>query len=132
MDKILSLLGLAKKAGRVEAGEDAVGMAAERHGARLILLASDAAENSARRAKRFAETGNCLLAELPADKETLGRAVGLASCAMLAVTEIGFASAMGEKLAALDPERYGGLSERLKLKAKRAAERKETRRKGRK
>ncbi|MBQ9458584.1 MAG: ribosomal L7Ae/L30e/S12e/Gadd45 family protein [Oscillospiraceae bacterium] len=129
MDNILSLLGLAKKAGRLEAGEDAVGACAKAHGARLILLASDAAENTARRAARFSEEGACLCARIDASRDELGRAVGRASCAVLALTDIGFASAAAKKLAERDAAKYGELAERLSVKAARAAERKEAKKK---
>lgn len=124
MDKVLSLLGLAKKAGRLVSGEEPVGGAARAHDARLILLASDAADNTVRRAKHFAEAGECLCAAVPASKDDLGRAVGRTSCAMLAITDVGFAEAAAKKLAALDAERYGELAEKLSVKAARAAERK--------
>ncbi len=128
MDKILSLIGLAKKAGRVEAGEEPVGAAARARNARLILLAADAADNTVRRAGHFADAGACLLARIPADKDALGRAVGRTSCAMLAVTDIGFAEAIAKKLAALDAERYAALAEKLSVKAARAAARKDEQR----
>lgn len=124
MDKILSLLGLAKKAGRLEAGEEPVGAAARAHDARLILLADDAADNTVRRARHFAEAGACLCAKIPATKDELGRAVGRTSCAMLAITDIGFAEAAAKKLAALDEAQFGEIAERLSVKALRAAERK--------
>ena len=124
MNNILTLIGLAKKAGRIEAGEESVGAAAGAHHARLILLAEDAAENTARRAKHFAEAGACLLTAVPAAKTALGGAVGRTECAVLAVTDIGFADAIAKKLAALDEARYGELSARLSVKAQRAAERK--------
>jgi len=127
VDRVLSLLGLAKKAGLLEAGEEPVGTAARARDVRLILLAEDAAENTVRRAGHFAQAGQCLCASVPATKEELGRAVGRASCAMLALTDVGFASAVAEKLAQLDPARYGSLSERLSVKAARAAERKRAR-----
>ena len=118
------MLGLAKKAGRVEIGEEPVGAAARARDARLILLASDAADNTLRRARHFAEAGACLLTQIPATKDELGSAVGRTSCAMLAVTDIGFADAVGKKLAALDEAKYGALSEKLSVKAARAKERK--------
>lgn len=124
MESVLSLLGLAKKAGRLEAGEEPVGGAARAHDARLILLASDAADNTVRRAKHFAGAGACLCASIPATKDELGRAVGRSQSAMLAVTDVGFAEAAAKKLAAIDPERYGALAEKLSVKAARAAERK--------
>ena len=124
MNDILSLIGLAKKAGRVEAGEEPVGAAARARAARLILLAEDAADNTVRRAGHFADAGACLLATVPVTKDNLGRAVGRTSCAMVAVTDIGFADAIAKKLAARDEARYGELAERLSVKAARAAERK--------
>ena len=48
-DPILHLLGLAKKAGRLEIGEEPVGALCRARHARLILLASDAAPNTRRR-----------------------------------------------------------------------------------
>ncbi|MBR3560756.1 MAG: ribosomal L7Ae/L30e/S12e/Gadd45 family protein [Oscillospiraceae bacterium] len=128
VNNILSMLGLARKAGRLEIGEEPVGAAARVHDARLILLASDAADNTRRRAKHFAETGACLLTQIGASKEELGAAVGRTSCAMLAITDIGFADAVAKKLAALDAATYGELSQRLSVKAARAAERKDRKR----
>ena len=69
MNNMLSMLGLAKKAGRVEIGEEPVGAAARARDARLILLASDAADNTLRRARHFAEAGACLLTQIPATKD---------------------------------------------------------------
>ena len=124
MESILSLLGLARKAGRVVCGEEAVSEAAVDKKIRLLLYAEDAASNSCRRALNFAAKGACLALQIPCGKADLGRAVGYAECAMLGVTDIGFAGAIGKKLSAMNPEKFGGASERLELKAKRAAERK--------
>ena len=46
------------------------------------------------------------ICRIGADKDALGRAVGRSSCAMLAVTDIGFAEAIARKLAEGD-ERFG-------------------------
>ena len=124
MEHILSMIGLAKKAGRVEIGEEPVGSAVRAKKARVILIAQDAAASSVRRAKAFANVGNCLYLTIPADKDDLGRCLGRTSCAMAAVTDIGFADAIVKKLAALDPERYGDAAEKMDVKARRAAERK--------
>ena len=123
MERILSMIGLARKAGRVEPGEEPVGAAARAKKARIILVASDAAPSSLRRAASFAQAGGCPLVPLEADKEQLGRCLGKTSVAMAAVTDIGFADAIVRKLAARDPEAYGSLSGQLALKAKRAQER---------
>ena len=66
MEHILSLIGLAKKAGRVEIGEEPVGSAARSKKARVILIAEDAAAASVRRAKAFADAGSCLYLTIPA------------------------------------------------------------------
>lgn len=123
MNKVLGLLGLAKKAGKIEVGEEPTGAAARAKDARLLLIASDAADNSFRRLKHFADAGACLYARLPCTKDELGRAVGRTSCAMAAVTDIGFAEAIAKKLAEDDAEQYGVLAEKLGVKAQRAAER---------
>ena len=97
MESILNLLGLARKAGRVVCGEEAVSEAAEGKKIRLLLYAGDAAANSCRRALTFAAKGSCLALQLPCGKADMGRAVGYAECAMLGVTDIGFAGAIGKE-----------------------------------
>ena len=124
MERILSMIGLAKKAGFVEIGEEPVGSAARAKHARVILVAGDAAASSVRRAYSFAQSGNCLCLTIDATKDQLGSALGRTSVAMAAVTDIGFAEALVKKLAAMDEGRYGAAAEALRVKAKRAAERK--------
>ena len=123
MDKLLNLIGLALKAGKLEIGEEPVGAAARAKHARLILIASDAADNTRRRAKHFGDAGECICLEIPATKEELGRALGRTSCAMAALTDIGFAEAVAKKLAESDEAHYGEAAKRLTIKAARAAER---------
>ena len=91
MDNILQMVGLALKAGRLEVGEEPVGAACRARDCRLILVARDAADNSFRRVKHFADAGQCLWVSVPYTKEELGEAVGRTACAMAAVTDIGFA-----------------------------------------
>ena len=122
-DAILSLIGLCKKAGRLEVGEEPVGAAARARHARLLLVASDAAANTRRRCAHFAEAGAVPWAELPFTKEELGGTVGRSSCALAAVTDIGFASSLAAKLSALNPERYGDLAAALDVKAQKALQR---------
>ena len=101
-DSILHLLGLAKKGGKLEIGEEPVGAVCRSRHARLLLLASDAAPNTCRRAAHFGEVGNVLWLQLPHTKDELGWQFGRKSCAMVAVTDFGIAAASGEKLALLD------------------------------
>ena len=111
MDNVLHLLGIARKAGRVEVGEEPVGASARARQARLILVASDAADNSARRAAHFAQAGKAPWFRVPYTKGELGGTVGRASCALLA------------RLAAGAPETYGAASAELSEKADKALQR---------
>ena len=122
-DPVLHLLGLARKAGRLELGEEPVGAVCRAKQAKLVLLAADAASNTYRRAAHFGEAGNVLWLELPFTKAELGLALGRGSCAMLALTDVGFASSLVQKLSARDPAKYGPAAEQLKVKADRALQR---------
>ena len=122
-DPILHLLGLARKAGRLEAGEEPVGAACRAKQAKLILLASDAASNSCRRAAHFGQTGAILQLSLPFTKAELGGMLGRSSCAMLALTDAGFSASVIERLAKRDPERYGPAATQLRAKADRVLQR---------
>lgn len=120
MDNLLNLIGMARKAGRLELGEEPVGAAARAHDARIILLASDTAENSVRRANHFAEIAKISAIELPFTKEELGMCVGRASCAILAITDTGFAAALTKKLKERYPEKYDEVADTLDVKAAKA------------
>ena len=124
-DAVLSMLGLALKAGKVDIGEEPVGAAARAKKARVILVADDAAPSSQRRARSFAESGTCLCLTIPQKKDDLGRALGRTSVAMCAVTDIGFACAVAEKLSRMDEARYGPALAALQVKAQRARQRKQ-------
>ena len=122
-DPILHLLGLARKAARLEIGEEPVGAVCRARQAKLVLVAGDAAPNTFRRAAHFGEAGNVLWLSLPQTKEELGFALGRGSVAMLALTDIGFASTIVKKLAAADPEKYGAAAACLDVKAAKALQR---------
>ena len=122
-DNILSLLGLALRGGRLVMGEEPVEGVARARDARVLLLASDAADNTRRRIEHFADEGQCMWLRVPFTKEELGRALGRTSVAVAAITDIGLAAAVARRLAELDPTRYGESAARLDVKAQRAAER---------
>ena len=98
-------------------GEEPAGAACRARQARVLLVAADAADNSIRRAARFAEAGQIPWLKTPWDKGTLGGAVGRTACAMLALTDAGLAAALVEKLAQADPDAYGPAAEALRDKA---------------
>ena len=122
-NRILSLLGLALRGGNLVVGEEPVEAVARARDARVLLLASDAADNTRRRVEHFAEAGACLWLRIPFTKAELGRAVGRSSAAVTAVTDIGLANTIVHRLAELDPVKYDEAAAKLELKAKRAAER---------
>ena len=90
-DTVLAALGLALRGGNLAVGEEPVAEACRTGKARVVLLASDAAGNTARRATRLAGE-NVPLVPLPRDKSQVGFALGRASCAVAAVTEPGLAA----------------------------------------
>lgn len=122
MHKALNLLGLAKKAGCLEIGEESVAVAVERGKARLILSSADASEGSKRKAAYLAEECNLIHIILPFTKADVSEAVGRGAPGILAVTDIGFAAGFAEKLSETHGE-FAEVKDRLALKKKRAAER---------
>lgn len=124
MNEVLGLLGLALRGGRLEAGEECAGEACRLRRCRLLVTARDAGESTRRKAEALAEESQCVLLELPCSKGELGAALGKGSCAVAAVTDLGLAQAAAERLARQEPETYAPAAERLRVKAKRSAERK--------
>ncbi len=123
-EHVLSLIGLCLRGRNLEVGEEPVEAVSRARDARVILLASDAADNTLRRVKRFAEAGQCVWLRVPFTKGELGQATGRSSAAVAAITDIGLAVAVVRRLAELDHEKYDEDLAKLELKAKRAAERK--------
>ena len=105
----LRLVGLALRAGRLEVGEDAAVDACQYKKARLLLLASDAAEGTVNRALHAAAECGCVPLETPWSKEELGAALGRKSCAVAAMTDLGMARAVtaGSPRAELPDVCYG-------------------------
>ena len=126
MDKCLHLLGLAKKAGALEIGEECVSAGVERVRVRCVLSASDASEGSVRRARLLAEEASVPHIILPYGKMELSQAVGRGSPGLLAFTDTGLAAAFASELSKKDP-RFESAAERMALKKRRADERKRKR-----
>ena len=139
MDSIPSLLGLALRAGRLAVGEEPVGAACRGHKAYLLLLASDAADNTIRRASHFSQSAkNTICLQLPLTKAELGSGLGRTACAMAALTDVGFAAAVmvvvtgqrtlaavAQRLAQSDPAAYGPAWQALSQKASQAKKRRD-------
>ncbi|MDO5390808.1 MAG: ribosomal L7Ae/L30e/S12e/Gadd45 family protein [Eubacteriales bacterium] len=92
-NKILSLLGLATKAGKVVSGEFSTEKAVKSGKGLLVVVAEDASDNTK---KKFSNM--CHFYEVPmilvGDKEQLGRCIGKEFRASLAVLDENFTKAI--------------------------------------
>lgn len=107
----INYLSLARKAGRIEAGEEPTGAAARAQHARLVILAADAPAPTVRRARSFVAGSGQQLVTVPFTKEELGRALGRSVVSMAAITDPALALAFLQALEA--PQRYAAAMEDL-------------------
>lgn len=101
-DPVLGMLGLSRKAGKLAPGDEMTCDACAEGKARAVFLASDAGSAAAKKAEYYAEKANVPLIRLPHSKEALGAAIGKSQSAVCAVTDIGLAASVVQKLAAQD------------------------------
>ena len=107
MDRFLTLLGLALRAKQVEVGEVPVHTALAHGKVKIVYLAADAAENTVDKVRRH--LGNTPCRYVSADKSRLGYALGRKSCALVAVTDPGFARRLEELLPRAAQHQDGGV-----------------------
>lgn len=119
--RALNYLGLARRGSNIAIGEEPVGIACRGSHARLLLLASDAADNTVRRARSFTAGGKPPVLRVPYTKEELGNAMGVNACAMAAFTDVALALAFVKALE--EPERHGELLELLEQQVARVLKR---------
>ena len=121
MSNALNYMALARKAGRIELGEEPVGSAARAQHARLIVVASDASDHTWRRAKSFVAGTGQLCVKVPFDKDALGQSIGRSSLAIAAFTDpalaLAFLKALGQD------EAYKEAIENLDKRTKRVQQR---------
>ena len=126
MDKARNYLSLARKAGRIELGEEPAGAAARAQKARLLVVASDASDHTWRRAKSFAAGTDQQCIRLPHSKDEMGMAIGRSALAIAAITDPALALSMVQALG--EPEKHKAVLEVLEGKVakvkKRQAEQK--------
>ena len=119
-DKTLGLLSIARKAGKLQTGEETVGAMIYERRARLIVLASDAGAATVRRVKAQTEGTRQRYVQLGCDKQTLGEALGRPSVAVAAFTDVSLALAFVRTLEAPDEELLADLEQRVsRVKARR-------------
>ena len=104
MDKALYYMSLARKAGRIELGEEPVGAAARAQKARLIVVAEDASDHTWRRAQSFVAGTEQICLRVPFSKDALGQAIGRTALSLAAFTDPALALAFVKALP--QPERY--------------------------
>lgn len=102
-DKVLSMLGIAAKAGGIASGEYKTEQAVKSGQAFLVIVAEDASENTK---KQFCDM--CAFYEIKivfyGTRESLGHCIGKGFRASMAVTEEGLAKAVLKKLAEITTE----------------------------
>lgn len=96
-NKVLSMIGLAMKAGKIVSGEFQTEKSVKTGKAFLVLVAADASDNTRKKFQNM-----CSFYEVPLffveDKENLGGAIGRQYRASLAVQDENFASAIQKEL----------------------------------
>ena len=120
-NKALNYMGLGRKAGLIELGEEPVGAAARAQHARLVIVASDASDHTWRRALSFVAGTDQLCIRVEFTKDQLGMAIGRTSLAIAAFTDpalaLAFAKALGQ------PEKLRTVVESLEQRTKRVQQR---------
>ena len=121
MDKALNYMGLARKAGLIELGEEPVGAAARAQHARLVVVASDASDHTWRRALSYVNGTEQLCIRVNFTKDQLGFAIGRTSLAIAAFTDPALALAFVKALD--DPEKWKSVLESLDKRTRRVQQR---------
>ena len=117
LDKARNYLSLARKAGRIELGEEPVGAVARAQKARLLVVAQDASDHTWRRAKSFVAGTDQQCVKVPYTKAQLGEAIGRQELALAAITDPALALAFLKALE--DPEKYKEALQSLEVRTKR-------------
>ena len=121
MDKALNYMALARKAGRIELGEEPVGAAARAVKACLVVVAGDASDHTWRRAKSLVAGTSQQCIRLVYTKDELGMAIGRTSLAVAAFTDPSMALAFVKALP--QPEKYTQEAETLEQRSRRVQQR---------
>lgn len=94
-NKLFGLLGIARRAGHIHIGFDAVKGLVRVNKARLVLVAADCSPKTEKELRFAAEAFPCPIRKIAADRLTLAAALGLKKpVALVATDDRGFASAM--------------------------------------
>lgn len=91
--KLINLLGLAQRAGRLQSGDFIVEKALKKGTVELLLMATDCAANNEKKYKQLTDVYKVPLYKV-LTKEQLGSAIGKEIRVVIAVTDAGFAKAI--------------------------------------
>ena len=121
MDKALNSLGLARKAGLAELGEEPVNGVTRALKAALVIVAADASDHTWRRANSFVAGTDQLCLRVPYTKAEMGFAIGRQELAIAAITDpalaVSFVKGLGQ------PEKHRQLLEALEERVARVRQR---------
>ncbi len=99
--KVLSLIGLATKAGKTASGEFCTEREGKSGGAALVIIADDASDNTKKKFRNMCDFYHVPICFYK-DKDTLGHAMGKQFRASLAILDQGFAKGIRESMDAED------------------------------
>lgn len=94
-DRILSLLGLCRRAGKVTIGNDAVIDTVTKQKAKLVIMTKDLSENTAKKILINSHKSNVKALVLNRTKDELSAALGK-FCAVISINDGGFANKLEE------------------------------------
>ena len=97
MNKALSMLGIATKAGKTVTGEFSTEKAVKEGKAWLVVVAGDASDNTKKKFRNMCDYYEVTY-KVFADKDSLGTACGKEFRASLAVTDAGLANAVVKQI----------------------------------
>lgn len=106
MNKILSFLGIAMKAGKLRSGEFACEMAIKEGDAKLIVVASDASDNTKKKFNNSCKYYKVDYLEF-GTKEILSKSIGKDIRSVICITDDGFKNGILELIEKIRRTNYG-------------------------
>lgn len=94
-DRLLSFMGICRRAGKLVIGNDPVKESIETDKALLVIIASDISQNTLKKIMPVIEGSSVPCYRVNRSKDEIGFSLGKA-CAILAVTDKGFADKLTE------------------------------------
>lgn len=96
-DRLLSLLGLARRAGKITIGFDAVCASVAKNESKLILAAADVSEGTMRKLTNHLSESEINIREMPYGIEAINAAIGK-PVRLISINDSGFAQKINELL----------------------------------